>query len=52
MTTKCVYSKCCIKFPECPEGFGDSTEDYSCWEFEGELFVSTENRTENQKCPT
>ncbi len=35
MTNKCVYSECCVKFPNCPEGFGDSTEDYSCWEFEG-----------------
>ena len=29
--TRCVYQNCCVKYPNCPKGHGDKTEDYSCW---------------------
>jgi len=34
--SECCYSDCCVKFPKCPIGHGDSTENYSCLKFEGE----------------
>lgn len=28
---KCIYSKVCEKYPNCPKGKGDRAKDYSCW---------------------